>query len=102
MARKASSKSDSASSSAATIGFDAFEAAEERLKPGGARQIAKGNPQGERGGVHQFGVPPKANAKFAWVQHFIHDLAPDGMADVVLANGRMSSNQSGEGYIRRP
>ena len=37
---------------------------------------AKGSPQGERGGVHQFGVPPKGNANFAWVQHFIHHLAP--------------------------
>ena len=47
-----------------------------RWQPSGARQIAKGNPQGERGGVHQFGVPPKGNANFAWVQHFIHHLAP--------------------------
>ena len=49
----------------------------------------------------QFGVPPKGNANFAWVQHFIHDLAPHGMAGFVLANGSMSSNQSGEGDIRR-
>jgi type I restriction enzyme M protein len=49
----------------------------------------------------QFGVPPKGNANFAWVQHFIHHLAPQGMAGFVLANGRMSSNQSGEGDIRR-
>jgi type I restriction-modification system DNA methylase subunit len=59
------------------------------------------DPQGERGGVHQFGVPPKGNANFAWVQHFIHHLAPQGMAGFVLANGSMSSNQSGEGDIRR-
>ena len=44
----------------------------------------------------QFGVPPKGNANFAWVQHFIHHFAPHGMADVVLADGSMSSNQSGE------
>jgi len=44
-----------------------------RWQPSGARQIAKGNPQGERGGVHQFGVPPKGNANFAWVQDFIHE-----------------------------
>jgi hypothetical protein len=37
------------------------------------------------------------NANFAWVQHFIHHLAPHGMAGFVLANGSMSSNQSGEG-----
>ncbi len=46
-------------------------------------------------------VPPKGNANFAWVQHFIHHLAPHGMAGFVLANGSMSSNQSGEGDIRR-
>ena len=49
----------------------------------------------------QFGVPPQGNANFAWVQHFIHHLAPQGMAGFVLANGSMSSNQSGEGDIRR-
>ena len=49
----------------------------------------------------QFGVPPKGNANFAWVQHFIHHLAPHGMAGFVLANGSMSSNQSGEGDIRQ-
>jgi type I restriction enzyme M protein len=49
----------------------------------------------------QYGVPPKGNANFAWVQHFIHHLAPNGHAGFVLANGSMSSNQSGEGEIRR-
>ncbi len=49
----------------------------------------------------QFGVPPRGNANFAWVQHFIHHLAPRGIAGFVLANGSMSSNQSGEGDIRR-
>ncbi len=49
----------------------------------------------------QYGVPPRGNANFAWVQHFIHHLAPNGMAGFVLANGSMSSNQSGEGDIRR-
>jgi type I restriction enzyme M protein len=49
----------------------------------------------------QYGVPPKGNANFAWVQHFIHHLAPTGMAGFVLANGSMSSNQSGEGDIRK-
>jgi len=49
----------------------------------------------------QFGVPPKGNANFAWVQHFVHHLAPQGMAGFVLANGSMSSNQSGEGEIRK-
>jgi type I restriction enzyme M protein len=48
-----------------------------------------------------FGVPPAGNANFAWVQHFIHHLAPTGLAGFVLANGSMSSNQSGEGEIRK-
>ena len=49
----------------------------------------------------KYGVPPKGNANFAWVQHFIHHLSPTGTAGFVLANGSMSSNQSGEGDIRR-
>jgi len=47
-----------------------------------------------------YGVPPAGNANFAWVQHFVHHLAPTGLAGFVLANGSMSSNQSGEGEIR--
>jgi len=49
----------------------------------------------------QFGVPPAGNANFAWVQHFIHHLAPHGTAGFILANGSMSGNQSGEGEIRK-
>jgi type I restriction enzyme M protein len=49
----------------------------------------------------QYGTPPAGNANFAWVQHFIHHLAPTGLAGFVLANGSMSSNQSGEGEIRK-
>jgi type I restriction enzyme M protein len=49
----------------------------------------------------QFGTPPASNANYAWVQHFIHHLAPTGLAGFVLANGSMSSNQSGEGEIRK-
>jgi type I restriction enzyme M protein len=49
----------------------------------------------------QYGVPPAGNANFAWVQHIIHHLAPAGLAGFVLANGSMSSNQSGEGEIRK-
>jgi type I restriction enzyme M protein len=48
-----------------------------------------------------YGPPPAGNANFAWVQHFIHHLAPTGLAGFVLANGSMSSNQSGEGEIRK-
>ena len=49
----------------------------------------------------KFGVPPKNNANFAWVQHFIHHLNPTGVAGFVLANGSMSSNTSNEGEIRK-
>jgi type I restriction enzyme M protein len=49
----------------------------------------------------KYGVPPASNANFAWVQHFIHHLSPTGIAGFVLANGSMSSNQSGEGEIRK-
>jgi type I restriction enzyme M protein len=48
-----------------------------------------------------YGTPPASNANFAWVQHFLYHLAPDGIAGFVLANGSMSSSQSGEGEIRR-
>ena len=48
-----------------------------------------------------YGVPPTGNANFAWVQHFLYHLAPRGTAGFVLANGSMSSNQSGEGEIRK-
>jgi type I restriction enzyme M protein len=49
----------------------------------------------------KYGVPPVGNANFAWVQHFIHHLSPTGTAGFVLANGSMSSGQSGEGEIRK-
>ena len=48
----------------------------------------------------RFGAPPAGNANFAWLQHILHHLAPRGTAGVVLANGSMSSQQSGEGEIR--
>lgn len=49
----------------------------------------------------QFGAPPVGNANYAWLQHIHWHLAPFGTAGVVLANGSMSSNQSGEGDIRK-
>jgi type I restriction enzyme M protein len=49
----------------------------------------------------KYEVPPVGNANFAWVQHFIHHLAPRGIAGFVLANGSMSSNTSNEGEIRK-
>jgi type I restriction enzyme M protein len=49
----------------------------------------------------KYGTPAIGNANFAWMQQIIHHLAPAGVAGFVLANGSMSSNQSGEGDIRR-
>ena len=49
----------------------------------------------------RYGTPPKGNANFAWVQHFLHHTAPGGRAGFVLANGSMSSQTSGEGKIRK-
>ena len=49
----------------------------------------------------KYGTHPVGNANFAWVQHFIHHLAPHGIAGFVLANGSMSSNTSNEGEIRK-
>ena len=49
----------------------------------------------------KYGVPPKGNANFAWMQHFIYHLSPNGMAGFVLSNGSMSSQSSGEGEIRK-
>jgi type I restriction enzyme M protein len=52
-------------------------------------------------GRWKYGIPPAGNANFAWLQHILHHLGPNGTAGVVLANGSMSSTQSGEGEIRR-
>ena len=49
----------------------------------------------------KYGNPPRNNANFAWVQHFVHHLAPNGVAGFVLANGSLSSQTSGEGDIRK-
>ena len=48
-----------------------------------------------------YGVPPKGNANFAWMQHMVHHLAPNGVAGFVLANGSMSSQAASEVEIRR-
>ncbi|SMF96567.1 type I restriction enzyme M protein [Methylomagnum ishizawai] len=48
-----------------------------------------------------YGTPPAGNANFAWLQHILWHLKPDGQAGVVLANGSMSSNQNSEGSIRQ-
>lgn len=49
----------------------------------------------------KYGEPPDRNANFAWIQHMIHHLSPSGITGFVMANGSMSSNQSGEGEIRK-
>lgn len=49
----------------------------------------------------KYGLPPAGNANFAWLQHMIYHLAPNGKMGVVLANGSLSSQTGGEGEIRR-
>lgn len=49
----------------------------------------------------KYGMPPASNANFAWLQHMIHHLAPNGKIGMVLANGSLSSQSGGEGEIRR-
>jgi type I restriction enzyme M protein len=49
----------------------------------------------------RYGVPPANNANFAWLEHIVYKLSSNGSAGVVLANGSMSSRQSGEGEIRK-
>lgn len=49
----------------------------------------------------KYGLPPAGNANFAWMQHKIHHLAPNGKIGMVLANGSLSSQSGGEGDIRR-
>lgn len=48
-----------------------------------------------------YGKPPSGNANFAWLQHMLYHLAPNGSMGLLLANGSMSSNTSGEGDIRK-
>ena len=49
----------------------------------------------------KYGTPPAGNANYAWIQHMIHHLAPNGKIGLVLANGALSSQSSGEGDIRK-
>ncbi len=49
----------------------------------------------------QFGSPPAGNANYAWLQHSTTKLSPSGTAAILMANGSMNSNTSGEGEIRR-
>ncbi|HTZ87246.1 MAG TPA: class I SAM-dependent DNA methyltransferase [Solirubrobacteraceae bacterium] len=47
-----------------------------------------------------YGTPPASNANYAWIQHFLHHLAPDGRAGFVMANGSLTTMSGGEGKIR--
>lgn len=49
----------------------------------------------------KYGTPPSGNANYAWIQHMIHHLAPNGKIGLVLANGALSTQTSGEGEIRK-
>ncbi len=49
----------------------------------------------------KYGLPPANNANYAWIQHMIHHLAPNGKIGLVLANGALSTQSSGEGEIRK-
>lgn len=49
----------------------------------------------------RYGTPPAGNANYAWLQHMVYHLAPNGSAGIVLANGSLSSNTSNEGEIRK-
>lgn len=49
----------------------------------------------------KYGIPPAGNANYAWIQHMIHHLAPSGKIGLVLANGALSTQSSGEGEIRK-
>ena len=52
-------------------------------------------------GRWQYGVPPTGNANYAWIQHFLYHLAPNGQAGFVLAKGSLTTKTSGEGDIRK-
>jgi type I restriction enzyme M protein len=49
----------------------------------------------------KYGIPRAGNSNYAWIEHFVYHLAPTGVAAFIMANGSMSSNQSGEGEIRK-
>lgn len=49
----------------------------------------------------RYGIPPKGNANMAWVEHMIDKLSMQGKAAIILANGALSSDTSGEGDIRK-
>jgi len=94
----------------ANLGSKWADTFHEDLHPGLKADFVLANPPfndsdwgGERlrSGNWPYGAPPAGNANFAWVQLFIQHLAPHGAAGFVLANGSLSSQQSGEGEIRK-
>jgi len=52
-------------------------------------------------GRWKYGVPPSGNANYAWIQHFIYHLNPNGQTGFILAKGSLTSKSSGEGNIRK-
>ncbi len=64
------------------------------MKDWGAERLSPHDPR------LKFGVPPKRNANYMWIQHFIYHLAPNGMAGFVMANGSLSIGGT-EGEIRK-
>ncbi len=55
----------------------------------------------QKDGRWKYGVPPSGNANYAWIQHFLYHLAPNGQAGFVLSKGALTSKSSGEGNIRQ-
>ena len=47
-----------------------------------------------------YGVPPSGNANYAWIQHYLHHLSPQGMAGIVMSNGSLSTSRKEEKTIR--
>ncbi len=60
-----------------------------------------GGEQMRTDGRWQYGVPPVSNANYAWIQHFLYHLSPNGLAGFVLAKGSLTTKTSGEGDIRK-
>jgi len=49
----------------------------------------------------KYGVPPRGNANYAWIQHFLYHLSENGHAGFVLSKGALTSKSAGEGEIRK-
>lgn len=65
------------------------------------QRLGLGRPAVTRRPALEVRLPPAGNANYAWLQHFVSKLSPRGVAGIVLANGSLSTQQSGEGGIRR-